>query len=295
MVQQVTHPVFFLDETFNGDDIDMRSTKMEIGFVKINPKLAKAMLKHNENNRAVRASILEKLETNMTQGTFEITHQGISFKKDGTLMDGQHRLTAIVETNATVIMPVAVGMNSSLHIDQGAKRSESDTIRLENTDLKWVDSRVMALVNLYAAEFPALHLITTEDKTAFIRAFEDSIHFAFSACSKSQNIRSAAVLTAFACAHSAGADAAKLTDAGRALVTGMVPLDNVDLHINTMFALRNWLLNLKMNNGASKNHFMFYATAQTIKNYLDGKNIKKIKVPESFPFKVRNTNLQIIN
>ncbi len=42
----------------------------------------------------------------MREGHWDTTHQGIAIASDGTLVDGQHRLLAIVESGVTVRMNV---------------------------------------------------------------------------------------------------------------------------------------------------------------------------------------------
>lgn len=61
-------------------------------------------------------------------GQFHYTHQGIAIDTDGNLIDGQHRLHAIVETGTYATMQVSTGVsNHAWHaIDIGAKRRISD-------------------------------------------------------------------------------------------------------------------------------------------------------------------------
>ena len=43
----------------------------------------------------------------------KVTHQCIAFDKDGNLIDGQHRLAAVLQTRQTVKMTVATNMDQA--------------------------------------------------------------------------------------------------------------------------------------------------------------------------------------
>ncbi len=73
----------------------------------ITPELADLWLtKHNNINRNVSQQTVESYATDMKNGRWSITHQGIAFDTDGNLQDGQHRLWAVVFSGATVQMNV---------------------------------------------------------------------------------------------------------------------------------------------------------------------------------------------
>ena len=62
-----------------------------------------------------------------------ITHQAIAFSESGRLLDGQHRLHAIVLANKPVTMLVAKNLNENTFsaIDCGVKRTIGDLTNLE--------------------------------------------------------------------------------------------------------------------------------------------------------------------
>jgi hypothetical protein len=67
------------------------------------------------------------------RGEWKITHQGVAFTKDGTLIDGQHRLMAIDASNTPCEMLCVTGLEPDcfMVIDSGVKRSISDLTGLE--------------------------------------------------------------------------------------------------------------------------------------------------------------------
>lgn len=108
---------------------------MEIQIVSVTPKLAVEYLTRNASNRRVRPGHINALSAVMTAGQFQSTHQGIALNTKGEVVDGQHRLMAIVKSGVTVKMPVAYGVNAEhyghLMIDVGMNRSTADVYAVD--------------------------------------------------------------------------------------------------------------------------------------------------------------------
>ena len=96
----------------------------------ITPTLAKAMLERNTDNRPLRTGHVRSLADAIRRGEWKVTHQGIAFAKDGRLLDGQHRLAAVVEANLSVTMLVIWDMSedSFVALDIGLRRSAADIL-----------------------------------------------------------------------------------------------------------------------------------------------------------------------
>lgn len=94
----------------------------------INPKLATKWLTQNTGNRPLKDRLVVDLANAMLNHKFMLTHQPIAFAPDGRLLDGQHRLQAIVESGMTVPMLVAFDADPDtfIVIDAGTKRSIAD-------------------------------------------------------------------------------------------------------------------------------------------------------------------------
>ena len=74
--------------------------------VLVTPPLAASWLKRNLCNRPVTQGAVLYLANEMKQGTWQHTHQGICFNKEGVLLDGQHRLHAVIVAGVAVWMNV---------------------------------------------------------------------------------------------------------------------------------------------------------------------------------------------
>lgn len=68
---------------------------MKTEIIQVTPKLARSWLEANTRNRPLRPTHVERLRSSFERGEYVMTHQGIAFSTDGTVADGQHRLTAI--------------------------------------------------------------------------------------------------------------------------------------------------------------------------------------------------------
>jgi hypothetical protein len=103
-------------------------TKMTL----VTPTIATKWLGKNNNNRRLRDAAVGKLSDDMTNGRWKLTHQGIAFNCDGTLLDGQHRLAAIIQSNTSQWMSVTVGLprESVSAIDDNLRRSVGDSLQI---------------------------------------------------------------------------------------------------------------------------------------------------------------------
>ena len=115
--------------------------------VTVTPQLAAEWLKRNTDNRPLRKWHVEALAGAITRGEWVLSHQGVAFAEDGRLLDGQHRLAAIVKANTSVLMVVTrnVPEDAFKAIDQGVKRTLSDVFG--------VDARVIESVRLATTIF----------------------------------------------------------------------------------------------------------------------------------------------
>lgn len=98
----------------------------------VTPAKAREMLESNTNNRRVRVAWVSNLATMIQNGEWIVTHQGVAFDVNGRLVDGQHRLMAIVQANKPVKVMVSRGLPSETYkyVDGGRPRTYSDRTTL---------------------------------------------------------------------------------------------------------------------------------------------------------------------
>ena len=102
---------------------------MKLSIELITPKLAEEYLARNTNNyRKINPSIVKKYAEDMKDGKWEETAEPISFSPSGVLLNGQHRLAAIVKSGVAVTMVVARDVEARIFDIQG-KRTDAQYYR----------------------------------------------------------------------------------------------------------------------------------------------------------------------
>lgn len=116
----------------------------------ITPEQATLMLKNNPNNRKLSRSRVEKMAAQMERGAW--TSNGSSIVMDGeTLLDGQHRLSAIVKSGVTLPFVVVRNVDKTAFssIDTGRPRSLSDVLHIRgNRNAHILSAALRALWNI---------------------------------------------------------------------------------------------------------------------------------------------------
>lgn len=99
----------------------------------ITPAIAAEMLAKNTNNRPMRPSVVDKYKRDLLNDKWVFGTCQICFAEDGTLLDGQHRLKAIIEANKPTNMIVVrnVSKDAIQVIDSGSSRSVSDVFKIK--------------------------------------------------------------------------------------------------------------------------------------------------------------------
>jgi hypothetical protein len=104
---------------------------MRTEIINVTPELAAQW--HVTNPRPVRKTAVTRYARDMLAGKWQLSHQGIAFNKEGKLIDGQHRLRAIIQSGVTVPMSVTydVDDNAFAVFDSGIKRSAADSLAID--------------------------------------------------------------------------------------------------------------------------------------------------------------------
>jgi hypothetical protein len=120
--------------------------------VTITPAMAEHILvHHNTHNRGLRSRHVDRFTRIIRAGQWLLTSQGISFARDGSLNDGQHRLHAIVRAGRPVAIRVTFGeaREAFTVLDTNAGRNGSDTLHVaeyKNTSTLAAAARLLAII-----------------------------------------------------------------------------------------------------------------------------------------------------
>lgn len=109
-------------------------------FMTITPEIAQDMLTHNENNRKLSKVQVNKVKKLIEEKGWVETNDSICFDKDGNLINGQHRLYAIIEMEITVPTFVKFGLDKESFglMDVPKRRNAADTCRYKYPEIAYL-------------------------------------------------------------------------------------------------------------------------------------------------------------
>ena len=101
--------------------------------------MAAEWLARNTFNRNLSQHSVNRYASDMSAGNWTLTHQGIAFDDQGVLVDGQHRLAAIIKSGVDVRMMVTWGA-ARVGIDELRPRTAAEVIKFGAMS-NWVDKK----------------------------------------------------------------------------------------------------------------------------------------------------------
>lgn len=106
---------------------------------RITPETAAVMLQLNKNNRPVNTRHVKSLAREIQEGRWQVNGDTIAFSSD-RLVDGQHRLMAIIESGIPVTTFVVRGVASESFLtkDSGKRRKTCDAMAING--VPWANS-----------------------------------------------------------------------------------------------------------------------------------------------------------
>ena len=98
----------------------------------ITPDMAKEWLTRNTRNRNLRWALIDALVRDITAGQWVLNGETIKIAVDGAVIDGQHRLSAIIKADTPVQSFVIQGLPPEVQdtVDTGAVRKLTDQLTL---------------------------------------------------------------------------------------------------------------------------------------------------------------------
>jgi hypothetical protein len=224
------------------DDVTPVAVPVELRFVAVTPLLAASWLKRNRKNRKLKEITVNAVANDMRNGAFVTTHQGIAFNAEGDLIDGQHRLEAVVRSRQTVTLLVSYGwpvdgkFKVMDAVDRGVQRSLADQLRVQHG---YEDAgRIVQVVNGVAAGcFGAQRVFksTTANVLKVLELYGAEIKWVDGFAVKQKGIRLATVAAAMVLAYAVSPK--KTADFFARLISG----ENLSGD-NPILPVRNWLL-----------------------------------------------------
>jgi hypothetical protein len=147
----------------------------------ITPERARSLLDRTDElgftNRSIRRGRVEKLAHAITLGQWKLTHQPLAITPDGAVMDGQHRLHAIVAAGQAVDMLVVRDADPETFgvVDTGAARTTADSLKIAGyVDVNHLSATVRGyivydqLIGTTGNYRTSMSVVTTADVLTFL-------------------------------------------------------------------------------------------------------------------------------
>lgn len=98
----------------------------------ITPDVASSMLRANLHNRPISKTHVDDYAKAIKRGEWRLNGESIKLASDGTLLDGQHRLMAVIAAGHPITSYVTVGLEKDVFgsLDQGLRRKASDALAI---------------------------------------------------------------------------------------------------------------------------------------------------------------------
>lgn len=248
----------------------------------ITPQIAEQFLLQNTNNRNIKRGVLNKYIEDMKNGDWKLMPHGIVFLEDGTLSDGQHRLTAVVKSGVSCEFMVTTNApkETSLHQDTGATRLIQDSLKIGGND--WASASTIAIVkcmtkNQQLSQSQIVKIASKEIIEAVV--FVDKL---FS--TKVKYLTISPIAAAIALAKLNGVCDSELISFVKILTLGF----GDGGRDNTVLALRNYILKAGTDfggRGLEGREKCIRAVMFSIRNYINQKEVKKVTIPDYLVYK----------
>jgi hypothetical protein len=231
----------------------------------ITPDLAREWLdKHNTHNRSLRKPRVEAYAHEMRHGNWKITNEGIVFRSDGRLADGQHRLHAVVLADIPVEMMVFWNVDGPLNL--GIGRTPGDRARFDGHN----NSNAVAAVCgvLYRIETGYSGVMTASMQDLALKTYNEHAHAVLQLINNGfRRARSAWVTAAFAYAYPAAPAVVE------SFILSLCSLAN--LEANSPVLALDAVLSTKARTPRDR-ETQFYKTLSCLKNFAQNKPQTKV-------------------
>lgn len=113
----------------------------------ITPQMAERWLERNPRNRNVRPGKVARIRDDILAGLWDSSIcNPIRFNRDGELVDGQHRLLAIVAADVPVVAWIEHDVDS-LHIDEAESRRIGDILSMNGIVVRGEGRQAQSIIN----------------------------------------------------------------------------------------------------------------------------------------------------
>lgn len=243
---------------------------MKIAQEKITPEKAREYLGMNTDNyRKLNPMRVTTYAADMKSGRWQLNGEGIKFAKNGTLLDGQHRLQAIIKANMPVEMLVIWDVEDDVSIyDLNAPRTLASVLR-KNGTVEANYTTIVGIGNFIVGNGDTHRLLGNGAIIDYVEKHIDDIMKAHNAaCSTTKPIcRKAPVMAAIYCLYREGEDMNDMANFCRIVNSG---LPQGHYEPSSALVFRNTMNEYNIHT-TEQRKALFCVTVQAIRDFLSGK------------------------
>lgn len=239
----------------------------------ITPQIAQIMLGDNKNNRGKRKNTIDNYVKEINMGEWTITSNAIGFDEDGILVDGQHRLQAVIDSGKSIESLVVFGLPkaSIKKTDRGLSRSLVDAVNLsEGLKIKNIE---VAVTRCLVKHKDSWQRCAFNDATVVeaLKKHRKSIKFVCS-IARSRGLRPAPYLAACVVVLEKSKNEDACADFMGKVDTGVgIPSKN-----HPTSRIRNFLIDTNCPSGSTGQEVIFEKTLFAFKAFLNNKEITQM-------------------
>lgn len=211
--------------------------------VNLTPTLARMLLTRIGDNRKPKRATIQRYAHVMNADQWKLTHQGIGISVRGEVIDGQHRIYAVIEAGTTIEILVVRGVSQDamLVLDDGVQRTDADSIRIADFGLRDLEQiEATSAKRMVRGVRKRLRPISRADLRSFILRHRPAIQASYRALwqeGRVPNVTHSEVVAVLARA-SYTCTREELLAAAAFLATGKQTTDRLE----PLLVLREWLL-----------------------------------------------------
>jgi hypothetical protein len=175
----------------------------------IDKEKAIRLMETNEDNRNLKSSVIEKINHDLVNSRYYLNGETISVSRTMRLLNGQHRLTAVIQTNIPILTWVIFGVPDEYKttFDQGTSKTVADFLKMQRVASSKDVSIIVKLILLYApgAEVTSKDLanrrLSNQDKLEGYEQYRNQIHYALDTFGRSKYAKVNRAIAAITASH----------------------------------------------------------------------------------------------
>lgn len=254
----------------------------------VNPDLAKLWLATSPINRQLKTLKIEAFSRDMLAGRWTLNGATLVLDEDGLLMDGHHRLQAVVRSGVPVSFLVVSGVSRQVMstVDNGTARTSADVLKLKNAIncvglaatlrlLNWYDTTDRTYTTLLRvvsnAEMSELHARYDNAPSVVARVYHDT------------GLKAIRAINAGFCAPMCKAYAAA-SETAEHFVSTIASGAGLELG-DPRLTLRNWFA-ARPTRRRTERHDIMGVTIKAWNAFLIGSPVKQLKITEGEAFPI---------